>query len=124
MDPSFRFTQVVSKESRIAQRNKDQLKTTHLSAIRSTMVSVGMSKFMTRSTWTTSSKCSAWPTVLGKPSRSKDLPRSSFGAASSITSPIINSSGTNFPSFMYCFASVPSFVPSRTWDRSKSPVEM
>ena len=97
---------------------------TYLSAIRSTIVSVGTSKLITRSTWTVSSKCCAWYTFLGKPSRSRDLPCSRFGVATSMTRPIIKSSGTNFPSFMYFDASFPILDCTLTCSRSKSPVEM
>jgi len=96
---------------------------TYLSAIRSTMVSVGISRLITKSTCTTCSKWFACPTVLGKPSRRSDLPSSRLGVASSITKAIINSSGTSFPSFIYVFACFPSRVSSRTCFRRRSPVE-
>jgi hypothetical protein len=95
-------TKVCEKKVHAAVLSKSQGKRvrTYLSAILLTIVSVGISRLITISTWTTSSKCSACPTVRGKPSSNSDLPSSRLGVASFMTKPIINSSGTSFPASM------------------------
>ena len=95
----------------------------YLSAILSTIVSVGTSRFTTRSTLTIWSSALAWGSVRGKPSSSRDRPSSRYGVASVMTKSIMSWSGTNLPSFMYCLACKPKSDSSRTCCRNKSPVD-
>lgn len=96
---------------------------TYLSEIRSTIVSVGISRLMTRSTSITSSSAFACSKVLGKPSNNNDPPSSNTLEVSSLTNRIIKSSGTKFPESMYVFASFPMVVSSWTCRRNTSPVD-